>query len=254
MHSHEVCQIEFRIRCTCENRTALVESGYMLAGEIVVGKESAAVCLSLQCFVVQLAKQIICVNFHAERLRKFTEKTDPRVQIRGTVLAVYHCNRTAGRRRHHIDLRVYLREIFLQNDHRKDRSSCRHVSGSDTDTVCSCHTGSGISLRRAERNACFPISGYIEKCSSFFCKNAGILPCRQNVRQNIQRFPCVCFVCDGFVKFCNPISKVSVGFGINREDSRCFSNANHALARHLPLNISGKGCHIVEIGDVGFSV
>ena len=57
--SHKVCQIEFRIRSTCEDRTALVEAGYVLAGEVVVGKESAAVCVALQGFVVQLAEQII---------------------------------------------------------------------------------------------------------------------------------------------------------------------------------------------------
>ena len=52
--SHKVCQIEFRIRSTCEDRTALVEAGYVLAGEVVVGKESAAVCVALQALLYSL--------------------------------------------------------------------------------------------------------------------------------------------------------------------------------------------------------
>ncbi len=110
--SHKVCQIEFRIRSTCEDRTALVEAGYVLAGEVVVGKESAAVCVALQGFVVQLAEQIIRADFHAEGLRKFTEEIDPRIQIGSTVLAVHHGNRMTGRGCYHIDLRVYFERFF----------------------------------------------------------------------------------------------------------------------------------------------
>ena len=187
--SHKICQIEFRIRSTCEDRTALVEAGYVLAGEVVVGKESAAVCVALQGFVVQLAEQIIRADFHAEGLRKFTEEIDPCIQIRSTVLAVHHGNRMTGRGCYHIDLRIYFGEVLLQNDHSKNGSSGRHVSGSDADAVCCCHTCSGISLRRAERNACFQISGHVEKCGTFFCQNTGIVTCGQNVRQNIECFP-----------------------------------------------------------------
>ena len=187
--SHKVCQVEFCIRSTCKNRTALVEAGYMLTGEIVVGKESAAVCIALQGFVVQLAEQIVRADFHAEGLRKFTEEIDPCVQIGRTVLAVHHGNRMAGRSRYHIDLRIYFGEVLLQNDHGKDGSSGRYITRADRHAVCRCHTGSGISLRRAERNTCFQISGHVEKCGTFFCQNTGIVTCGQNVRQNIECFP-----------------------------------------------------------------
>ena len=159
-----------------------------------------------------------------------------------------------GRGCYHIDLRVYFGEVLLQNDHSKNGSSGRHVSGSDADAVCCCHTCSGISLRRAERNACFQISGHVEKCGTFFCQNTGIVTRGQNVRQNIECFPWICFVCDCLVKFGDHVGKVSVGFRIDWKDSRCLADTNDTLAGHFPLNVSGKGCHIVDICHMRLTV
>ena len=52
MGSHKVCQIEFALRGTYEQRSSFRKSGHMLTGEIAVGQKSAAVYIAFQSLIV----------------------------------------------------------------------------------------------------------------------------------------------------------------------------------------------------------
>ena len=106
------------------------EAGDMLAGKIVVCQQSAAVCVTLQCLVVQCAEQLVHIDFHAECFCKLFENIYPCIQIGRAVVAVYHCHQTvrAGVVTISISI-VRLRKVLLQYDHGKYRGSCGYVSG-----------------------------------------------------------------------------------------------------------------------------
>ena len=168
VYTHKVCQIEFTVRCTNKHWTTFIETGNMLTGKIIVRKESATVVVSFQCFIVKSSKQLIHIDFHAKTLCKFFKQIDPRIQIGSTVVTMYHSDEISGWCRNKVNFFVNFFQFFFQYDHRKHRSSGRYIPCADRHTVCRCHTGSGISLRRTEWDSCFQISRRIQQFCSFF--------------------------------------------------------------------------------------
>ena len=183
--THEVCKVEFAVRFSCKERTALVEACDMLAGKIVVCQESAAVCVTLKCLVVKCAEQLAHIDFHAECFCKLFENIYPCIQIGRAVVAVYHCYLMSCRCRHDINCIVRLGKVFFQYDHAEYGSTCGHVSGTYCYAVCCCHTGACISFRRANRDACLQLAGYVKLLCALCSQCACALACYQYLREDL---------------------------------------------------------------------
>ena len=125
----------------------------MLAREIIVCQQAAAVRIAFQRFSVQRSVQLVHIHFHAHALHKFFEDANPGIQIRSTVITVHHRHKTAVRRRNEIDGVIYFFQLIFQNDHREYARSRGYVTGSACYGIGSRHPGSRIAFRRTERNA-----------------------------------------------------------------------------------------------------
>ena len=247
VHAHEVRQIEIAFRISHEERTSLFKAGDMLSGKIVVGQQAAAVRISLQSLAVQGAEQVVSVHLHAESLRKLLKEADPGVQIGGAVVAVYHGHRASVGRGHHVDLRMNLFQILFQNHHGEYAGSGGHVSGALRHAVGGRHSGSRISLRRADGNARLQVSAHIQKLRPFFRQRARIVSREQNLRQDIGKLPGIAFVRDQLFKGIDHGRVVLLRLRIDGKHARRLADAEHLSARQLPVYIARKGGQISDI-------
>ena len=240
VYAHKVCQIEFTVRCTNKHWTTFIETGNMLAGKIIVRKESATVVVSFQCFIVKSSKQLIHIDFHAKTLCKFFKQIDPRIQIGSTVVTMYHSDEISGWCRNKVNFFINFFQFFFQYDHRKHRSSGRYITCADRHAVCRCHTGSGISLRRTERDSCFQISRRIQQFCSFFRQHSCLFSGNKNFREYIMQGKGISLFLCLFVKYFYAFFIPVFCFAVDREHSGCLTDTKHFFTGQFPMNVSGK--------------
>ena len=146
---HKIGNVKCWIRLSYYKRPALVKARNMLAGKIIACNYSATIgtafkSLGKKCFI-----HLAGIHLKSHTFCKIHEKSGPRVNIGCAVIAMHHGNGTSIRRRNHIKLFVKLLKLFIEYNHCKYGCSGRHVSGSYTDCIRSCHSRSGIPLRWA---------------------------------------------------------------------------------------------------------
>ncbi len=238
MHSHKVRQIELRVGRSHKQRTSLVKAGHMLAGEIVVGKQTAAVVVSLQCLAVEVAVQLVHIHLHAHHFRILLKQIHPRIQVGSTVVTVHHRHKAAIRGRHQINGVIDLGQFLLHNDHTEHARSRRYIAGTLCHAVGRRHACARITLGRTERNTCLQGAGRIKQLRALFCQRTRLLPRGVNCRKHILQFPCKALVRNRLVKLCDHLFIKLPRRNINREHTRRLAHADNFLTRQFPLDIA----------------
>ena len=247
MNTHEVRKIETAFRISHEERASLFKTCDMLPGKIVVGQQAAAVRITLQSLAVQGAEQIVSVHLHAESLRKFLEQIDPGVQIGGAVVAVHHGHSASIGRGHHVDLRMNLFQILFQNHHGEYTGSGGHVAGALCHAVGGSHSGSRVSLRRADGNSCLQVTAHVQKLRPFLRQRTRIVSRQKNLRQNIRKLPGIAFVRNQLFKGIDHGRVILLRLRIDGKHARSLADAEHLSAGQLPVHIARKGGQISDI-------
>ncbi len=238
MYPHKIRQIELAVRPARKERPTLFESGDVLPGKIVVRQQSAAIRVSFQSLIVECSEQGIHVHPRAEGFQAFPEQVHPGIQVRSTVVAVHHGHRVAGRRGHHVDLLIRSGQRLFQNRHCKYTGPCGYISGTDRHAVGGCHSGSRVSLRRAQRNPCLQLSAGIQKARPLLCQCPRMFSCHQHPGKDFPRLPWKCFVTNQLVKlFQHPCVKI-LCVGINGEHAGRLPDPDHLFPGQLPVDIA----------------
>ena len=89
MGSHEVGQGDLCVGLTEEYGTSLIHIGHTLAGEVVVGQQSAAVLVTFQSNGEQEAVELVICERNARTVCEIAEQTRPRIDVGGAVVAVH---------------------------------------------------------------------------------------------------------------------------------------------------------------------
>ena len=160
--AHQVCQAEITFRPTQQHGAACIKVGHALAGVIVHGDHTAAVRCPLQRKVEQLGKQLTLVHFCTAEFGVLGQQLHPGVQVAGAVVAVHHGNRVACGGGNHINFGVNFAQGLFQHNHGKNAGAGADIAGAGRHAVGGGHAGSGVALRRAERNTGLQIAGGVQ--------------------------------------------------------------------------------------------
>ena len=90
MGPHKVGQTELVASRADKEGTALCQASDRLAGDVVVGNQTAAVGVALKSLVEQAAVELVHVDGYTQQLLVLLEQRHPGVDVAGTVVAVYH--------------------------------------------------------------------------------------------------------------------------------------------------------------------
>ena len=162
MGAHEVCQCKICIWCPHHHRTAGIQTSDRFSGKIVICRYAAAIRSTFQRLAIQHAVQFVLVYFHTKALCTLAEEVHPGIQIGGAVIAMYHGHGHTVGCCDHIDLFVYFLHSLFQDYHCENRGSGGDITGADSHTVGSYHSGSRITLGRTHRNTGLQSSGRIQ--------------------------------------------------------------------------------------------
>ena len=212
----EVCEVELVVRAAHYHRTSLREARNRLSGDVVVCKHAAAVRITLECIVVELAVDLVHVDRNAEKFLVLLEQLHPGIDVRCAVVAVNHGDDASVRSGHHVDHLVRLAEVLLKHYHREGRGTGRHVSGALPYGIGCCHSGSGVTFRRAERTARLEVTRYVETLGSVRSQAAGILSCGKALRKYVLELPRIALWSDEFVELPHHLRVVALGLRVNR--------------------------------------
>ena len=240
MRAHKVGQGKAAVGHPCKDRSAFVQRGYALPGEVVVAEQPAAVRVAFQRFIEELGEQLALVDLHAEHLRKFVQEIHPRIDVGGAVGAVHHCHRLSGRCCDHVDLAVHA-EFVVGHDHREVRRTGRHVARPLTHGVCCHHARARIAFARGKRNARLQIPCGIQEGCALRCQFSCHLPGDEDLRQNLPQLPGHALgLCQRVKLFHHPLVVVILR-AVDREHPRCFADAHDLLAGQECVDVSCKG-------------
>ena len=167
---------------------------------------------------------------------------------------MHHSYQTSVRSGHHVNHFVWLRQIFLQYNHREWRSTCRHISGALFDCIGCHHSGTCVSFRWTNRYSCLQMTRCIELFTSIRSEDAGIFTCRQYFRQNIFQFPVIFFRSNQFVELSHHFSRIVVSSWIYRKHTWCITYSQHLIASYLPMHITCQSGQEVDFINVCFVV
>ena len=131
--------------------------------------------------VVELPLRYVAARF-MEQLR---EHIYPTVQIGGAVVAVYHRDELARRRRHYVYLGIIALERALEHHHRENGRARRRVARARRNAVRRRHARSGVALRRRERDARLEISGRVKELRALGRQPAGVPARHDGAGQNV---------------------------------------------------------------------
>ena len=81
MRTHEVCQCEIAIGHAHEKRTPLFKIGDRLAREVVVGEQTACICIASEGLFVKRFVEFVFVNIYAHRFKEFAKKSHPGINV-----------------------------------------------------------------------------------------------------------------------------------------------------------------------------
>ena len=90
MGPHKVGQAELVQGVSHKQGPAFGKTRHGLPGEVVVRYQAAAVCVSREGVVVQLAKDLVHVHGNAQQLLVLLEQVHPGVEVARAVVAVHH--------------------------------------------------------------------------------------------------------------------------------------------------------------------
>ena len=152
MGAHEVRKIEFALRRPHKERPSRVHARDVLARDIVVGKQAAAVLIALFGSEVELVVKPPLGDIDAEELGEFAEEIHPAVDVRRAVVAVDHADKVAHGRRHEVDLGIRFGERLFEHDHREHARARRDVARALFDGIGRDHARACVALGRAERD------------------------------------------------------------------------------------------------------
>ena len=178
VHPHKVCKAEPALCSSGKYQRSLVKARYRLSRGIIIGKQTSAVRVSLKGNGIKLCEQLVHIGLLSHQLVKLLKDIYPGIYLGGTVVAVYHCDQGAVRGRYKIDLGIYFGKLLLKHYHCKYRGSGGNITCPLRYAVGGDHSGSGISLGRANRYSCLKLSRRIKKLCSLFGKLSGIGACR----------------------------------------------------------------------------
>ena len=175
--AHKVCQIEFAVGLTYQQRSSFIKTGDMFSGVIIVGKYIAAILIAFQRLVKQHTEQFAHIHFHTIALGKFFKNAYPCIQVGRTVVAMHHCHRITTRCCYDIEFFIRFGQIMFQNCHAEDRCSRGYVTGTPCHAVCSSHARTCIAFRRTHRDTCLQSTARIKQFCAFFRQAPGIFAC-----------------------------------------------------------------------------
>ena len=167
---------------------------------------------------------------------------------------MYHSYRHTVRCCHHIDLSIYLRQRFFQDDHGKYRSTCGYVTGAYGYAVSRCHTGSCVTFRRAHQTARLQVTAYIQKFCTFFGQRTCVFSCRQNLWQDLSQFPWISFFFFQFIELFYHLLVIIYGFRIDREHTGSVADTQNFLPGQFPVDITGQCSEKCDIFYMFFTV
>ena len=252
--AHKVGQRKRTVRAAQQQGDARVQVGDALAGNIVDGRDAAAVRRTVQRFVEQEGKQRTFVDVCPAQCRALGQQIDPGVQIAGAVVAVDHGDRRAVGGRDHVDFRVDSGQRLFQDDHGKNAGTCADIAGARGDTVCCHHAGAGVALRWAERYAGLQRAGGIEPLRPLDGQHTGVLACGQNGRQQFDKIHGAALLVCQRVKFCKHCGVIPAGGAVDREHAAGIALAQHLAPGQLPVYIACQRGEKVQLRQVWLAV
>ena len=167
---------------------------------------------------------------------------------------MHHSHRLAGRRCHHVDLRVQCRKSALQNDHGEHTRTGGHVAGALRHAVRRGHAGSGVTLRRSHRNARLQLTGGIEQLRALGGQNACVLARGEHLRQQLHQRLCQRARRDNRVELREHIGVIGAGCAVDREHAGCFAHTHDSAARQLPVQVTRECGEEIDLRRVRFTV
>lgn len=154
--------------------SALVQTGDVLAGVVVVAQQTAAVGIALQSQIEQHREDLALIGIHAHGRGKLGEELHPCVDVGGTVVAVHHGHRRACRGSDHVDFLVDT-QLVIHHHHGKVGGTGRHIAGLDPDGVGRNHAGTGITLGGNHGDTRLQDAGGIQEGSTLCRQDTGII-------------------------------------------------------------------------------
>ena len=246
--AHEVCQREFRVGRSGEDRAALVQVGHAFAGEVVEAHQAAAVGIALERLFEQLHIELGLALLYARQLAKFKQEIDPGVDVRGAVVAVHHRHRRARGGGDHVDLPVYAEGLF-RDDHGKVRGAGRHVAGFHAHGVRRRHAGARVALAGGDGDAGSERPARVEQARPRLGECAAALAGGQDLRQNVAQADA-----GELFELLHHFLVIVQLPAVDGEHAGGLAHAHDLLAGELPVDVAGEGREISNAAHMRFPV
>ena len=153
---------------------------------------------------------------------------------------MHHCHEETVGCGHDVNGLVRLREGLLQHNHRERRGAGAHVTRALTDCIGGHHAGAGVALGRTYGNACFQVAADIELQGSFGREEARVLASYQHLGKDVQQLPGEAARLDERVELGDHRGIVGLCEGIHGNHAAGIAYAQHFLACHLPVHVTGE--------------
>ena len=251
--AHQVGQAELVRGRAHEQGTPFGQSGDGFAGEVVVGHQAAAVGVAFQRVVVELAVDVVHVDGQSHQFLVFLEEVDPRVEVGGAVVAVDHRHGASVGRGHDVDGLVGTRKLLLQHNHGERRRSGGDVARALLHGVGGYHARACVAFGRTERDTGFQPSRGVELAGTFGRQASGVLTGHQDAGQDVAQLPAVARS-NQLLELLHHRSGIVLRFGVDGQHAGGVADAQHALARQLPVDVSGQRRQEVNGGHMGLAV
>ena len=226
--------------------------GHALTCHVVADKNSAAIGIPFQGFLVQLGVNLTIGRICTEEVCSFLQNRHPRITVVGTVIAVNHSNRLAGRRGHQVDFLIDLFQRMLQHHHGEDGSSRRHVARPRRYRIGGGHASACVSLGRSKGNA--GKKQAIQQVGAAFRQVSGVLTGQQHLRKNVRQLPGEVPGSYQCVKFGKHDFIIAQFLRIDGEHAGSLADADGVDAGEHIVDIACKSCDVGDLGNMLFAV
>ena len=150
---------------------------------------------------------------------------------------MHHGHRAAGRSSDEVELGVHRAQRPLQHHHGKHAGAGADVAGARGHAVGGGHTGAGVPLRRAERDARLQGAGRVQQASALRGKVTSQRTGGQHAGQDGPQVQIYAMGLQQGLRFLQAADVIVAGFGVNGEHPTGLAHTQHLLAGQLPVKV-----------------